>query len=134
MTTEDSTSPQEAVLQFDLQQEIAEANDHKPWASGIYSKMLLKRSDVRLVLTLLDTDAGIKEHHADGSVSVHVLRGKLTMRAQDKEHQLAEGDLLNLPPAVRHDVRALEPSAFLLTISWPDSEKLKSMSHRGYGS
>lgn len=134
MASASGTLPPEIVSQFDLQQEIAQANAHKPWASGIYSKTLLKQRDMRVVLTMLDANASVNEHHADGSVSVHVLRGRLRMKAQDAEHHLTEGHLLSLPPSVRHDVHALEPSAFLLTISWPDSEKLRSMEHRGYGS
>lgn len=34
---------------------------------------------------------------------------------------------------VKHQVEALEDSAFLLTVSWPDNEKLQAMKHRGYG-
>ena len=38
------------LAQFDLLNEIAEAEQHKPWASGIYSRTLLKKPDLRVVL------------------------------------------------------------------------------------
>lgn len=134
MATASSNSHQETVSQFDLQQEIAQANAHKPWASGIFSKTLLKQHDMRVVLIMMDADAGMHEHHADGSVLVQVLRGKLRIHAQNVAHDLTVGHLLSLPPSVKHDVHTSEPSAFLLTISWPESEKLRAMEHRGYGS
>ncbi len=128
------TPPQQAVSQFDFEEQIALANEQKPWPSGIYSQTLLKQRDMRLVLTLMEKGAGMDEHHADGSVSVQVLRGKIRMKAQGSEYELAPGQLGSLSPSLRHDVQALEPTACLITISWPDSEKLRSMPHRGYGS
>ena len=134
MATAANTQSQQAVSQFDLQQEVNQAETQRPWQSGIYSKTLLKQQDMRLVLTLMDADATMDEHHADGSVTVQVLIGKLRLSAQGTEHQLPARHLLSLQPSVRHNVQAMEPSAFLLTISWPDNEKLRSKPQGGYGS
>lgn len=38
-----------------------------------------------------------------------------------------------LAASIKHEVEALEESAFLLTIAWPDAEKLKALKHRGCG-
>ena len=43
------------------------------------------------------------------------------------------GNLLTLAASIRHDVEAVGDAAFLLTISWPSSEELAAMKHRGYG-
>ncbi|MFP5250438.1 MAG: hypothetical protein ACLGP3_11495 [Acidobacteriota bacterium] len=40
----------------------------------------------------------------------------------------------HLAPSLHHEVEALDPCVFLLTLSWPESEKLRHMPHRGYGS
>lgn len=133
MATAPNSSTQEAVSHFDLQTEVNEAESQRPWQSGVYSKTLLKQDDMRLVLTLMNPGATMDEHHADGSVSVQVLIGKLRLKAQDADHLLPARHLLSLQPSVRHSVQAVDPSAFLLTISWPSSEKLRSMPHRGYG-
>lgn len=133
MATAQSPSPQQPVSHFDLQKEVDQAESKRPWQSGVYSKTLLKQDDMRLVLTLMDAGATMDEHHADGSVSVQVLIGKLRLKAQDADHLLPARHLLSLKPSVRHSVQAVDPSAFLLTISWPTSEKLRSIPHRGYG-
>lgn len=124
----------DGIARFDLNGEIGNAEKHKPWQAGVFSKTLLKERDMRLVLTMMDKGASMDDHHADGSVSIHVLRGTLRLRAESAETDLHAGQLLTLLPSIGHQVEALEPCAFLLTISWPESDKLRSMPHRGYGS
>lgn len=134
MATAPSTLPFETVSQFDLQKEVDQAEARRPWPSGIYAKTLLKHNDMRVVLILMDADATMKEHHADGSVALQVLLGKLRVTSQNIGYRLPARGLLTLPPSMPHQVHALDPSAFLLTISWPDSETLQALPHRGYGS
>jgi quercetin dioxygenase-like cupin family protein len=122
------------VSSLDLAGELAGSREHKPWPSGLYSKLLLKADDLRLVLIAMETGARIKEHHADGSISIHVLEGTLCIRLQAQEHALQARQILTLAPGILHDVEAREDTAFLLTILWPGSKNLQSMPHRGYGS
>jgi quercetin dioxygenase-like cupin family protein len=122
------------ILSLDLASELAGSREHKPWPSGLHSKLLLKADDLRLVLIAMEAGAKIKEHHADGSVSIHALEGTLCIHVQAREHDLHAGQILILAPGIKHDVEARADSAFLLTISWPSSEKLASIPHRGYGS
>jgi hypothetical protein len=56
------------------------------------------------------------------------------MNVAGKPHELAASNLFTLGASIRHDVEALDDSAFLLTISWPSAEELAAMKHRGYGS
>jgi quercetin dioxygenase-like cupin family protein len=42
------------------------------------------------------------------------------MHVQDRTFDLPQGNLLALDRGVAHDVEALEDSAFLLTIAWPE--------------
>jgi quercetin dioxygenase-like cupin family protein len=122
------------VSSLDLVSELAGSREHKPWQSGLYSKLLLKADDLRLVLIAMEPGARIKEHHADGTVSIHALEGTLCIHVQAQAQHLHAGQILTLAPGIKHDVEAHEDSAFLLTISWPSSEKLQSIPHRGYGS
>jgi len=119
--------------QFDLLSEIADSERKKPWQSGVYSKMLDKRADFRTVLITMEQGARMKEHHTDGTISIHVLKGGVRINVQGQPHDLRTAGLFTLGPSIKHDVEALEDSAFLLTISWPTSEKLRSLEHRGYG-
>jgi quercetin dioxygenase-like cupin family protein len=122
------------VAQFDLASEIADAEQKKPWPAGLYSKTLFKKHDLRVVLISMQSDARMKEHHADGTISLHVLTGQIRVSVNGKPHDLPTGTLFTLGASIRHDVEARSDSAFLLTISWPSNEELAAMKHRGYGS
>jgi quercetin dioxygenase-like cupin family protein len=114
------------LAQFDLEH-------HKPWPSGIHSRTLFKKKDIRVVLICMEAAATIKEHHADGTSSVQVLKGAIRYKTQGQIYELKTGILLTLGASIKHDVEAIDDSAFLLTISWPDNEKLLATPHRGYG-
>jgi quercetin dioxygenase-like cupin family protein len=136
MTTEgfaDDGTMLKNIAQFDLAQEMAESEQKKPWESGHYSKTLFKKSDFRIVLISMERATRIKEHHADGTISVHVLKGLIRLTVQGIARDLSPGNVLTLGASIKHDVEALEESAFLLTVSWPNNEKLQAMKHRGYG-
>jgi quercetin dioxygenase-like cupin family protein len=122
------------VAQFNLPQEIADSERKKPWPSGLYSKTLFKKHDLRVVLISMQDAAHMKEHHADGTISIQVLKGQLRVSVNGKPHDLPVGTLFTLGHSIRHDVEAKGDSAFLLTISWPSAEELAAMKHRGYGS
>ena len=136
MTTEgfaDDGTMLKDLAQFDLAQEMADSESKKPWVSGHYAKTLYKKSDFRIVLISMERGARIKEHHADGTISVHALKGSLRFTVQENARDLQSGNILALGASIKHDVEAIKDSAFLLTVSWPDSEKLQAMKHRGYG-
>jgi quercetin dioxygenase-like cupin family protein len=122
------------IAQFDLTNEMADSERKKPWPSGIYAKTLFKKHDLRVVLISMQNTAHMKEHHADGTLSIHVLKGHLVVSVNGNPHDLPAGALFTLGHSIRHDVEARSDSAFLLTISWPSDEELAAMKHRGYGS
>ncbi len=135
MTADNSSiSTLSGVSLLDIASELTGSKQHKPWQSGLYSKLLLKADDLRVLLIAMETGAKLKEHHADGTVSVHALEGTLCIHVQEQTHDLRAGQILTLAPGIKHDLEAREDSALLLTISWPSSEKLQSLQHRGYGS
>jgi quercetin dioxygenase-like cupin family protein len=135
MTTslEDGTMV-DKIAKFDLLKELTEAEQKKPWPSGIHSKTLFKKHDLRIVLVSMQNAAHMKEHHADGTLSMQVLKGQLNVSVNGKSHNLPSGSLFTLGHSIRHDVEAKADSAFLLTISCPTAEELAAMKHRGYGS
>jgi len=122
------------MAQFDLLKEIADSEKKKPWQSGHNAKTLFKKHDFRIVLITMDAAAHMKEHHADGTISIQVLKGHIRVTVQGKPHDLHAGNLFTLAASIRHQVEAVKESAFLLTISWPSDEELAAMKHRGYGS
>ena len=108
------------MLTFDLNGEIKRLREENSWQGGRDSKTLVKNEDFRIVLTVLKANALLHEHKATGRISVQVLSGHIQMHVQDKVFDLPAGHLLALDRAVPHDVKALEDSAFLLTIAWPE--------------
>jgi len=119
--------------QFDLLHEVADSEKKKPWQSGHYAKTLFKKSDFRAVLITMEKSSKLKEHHTDGTISVQVIKGQILFTVQGRAHTLATGSLFTLGPSIKHEVEATQDSAFLLTISWPTSEALRALEHRGYG-
>jgi quercetin dioxygenase-like cupin family protein len=109
-------------LSFDLQQQIDEIRQEAYWQSGRNSKTIVKYGDFRIVLTAIKKGTTIREHHSDGRISVQTVVGHIRMHAAGKEFDLPSGHLLVLDRGMRHDVEALEDSAFLLTIAWPEGQ------------
>jgi len=120
------------LVEFDLVREMADAEQKKPWAHNRYTQTLLKRPDMRILLISLEKGAELKEHHADGAISVQVLKGSIRFAAQGDSRTMKTGSVVSLGASIKHAVEALEDSAFLLTISWPEAARLEAMPHRGY--
>ncbi len=136
MTTEgfadDGTMLKDFAL-LDLAQEMLTSERTKPWQTGHTARMLFKKADFRTVLISMEKGSVLKEHHADGTISVQVLKGSIRFTAQGETHTLQTNSLAALGASIKHEVEALEESAFLLTIAWPNAEKLQTMKHRQYG-
>ena len=111
------------MLSFDLNAEIEQLRGENAWQGGRNSKTLVKHPDLRVVLTVLKTNARLHEHKAAGRISVQAIAGHIRMHVQDKLIDLPAGHMLALERALPHDVEALEDSAFLLTIAWPEEAK-----------
>ena len=77
---------------------------------------LYRRGAVTQVLFAFDAGGVLADHAAKGLVTIHVLEGRLSVRAEGRAHDLPAGSLLVLDPEVRHDVRADGPAAMLLTV------------------
>ena len=121
------------LAQFDLAKEMMHSEQTRPWPTGHFARTLFKKPDFRMVLISMDKGSILKEHHADGTISVQVLKGSIRFTAQGDDHGLQVNGVLTLGPSIKHKVEAVEESVFLLTIAWPSDEKLQAMKHRGYG-
>jgi quercetin dioxygenase-like cupin family protein len=108
-----------SYLEFDLARELEQLHDEPDWKAGHNARTLVTHDDVRVVLIALKAQARIPEHKTDGRISIQTVRGHVRVRAAGRTFDLPAGRLLVLDRALRHDVEALEDSAFLLTIAWP---------------
>ena len=112
------------LLRFDLNSEIDRLQTDEHWLKdGRISKTLAKYSDFRIVLVLMRAETLMQEHKADARISIQSLRGRLSIQLPEKPVELSAGHLLVLEKSLPHDVKAIEDSAFLLSISWPHGER-----------
>ncbi|HEX2863338.1 MAG TPA: cupin domain-containing protein [Deinococcales bacterium] len=79
-------------------------------------------NDSRLTMRLLALKAGaeIPEHAAPGSISVHVLTGRISFTAGGQPTEAGPGDAVTVPQEVRHARSGLEDSLVLVTVGAPN--------------
>ena len=103
---------------LNLQHEIDELRSSESWkASDRTARTLIKQGQFRVVLTLMKAGAVLKEHRAEGNVSIQVLRGSLRLRIDQDLMELKESEMAVLNPGVSHRVEALMETAFLISIA-----------------
>ena len=109
------------LLHFNMLAEIRQLRQQESWrrGTGRSSKTLVKYPDFRLVLVAMKSNTIMKEHRAEGRISIHTLSGHLRVRMDKEVVEVPAGQLLALDCGLPHDVEATKESAFLLTISWP---------------
>ena len=110
----------EPLLHIDLEREMQQLRQEDSWQreTGRSSKTLAKYPDFRIVLILMKSGTRMRQHRAEGRISIQQLKGQVCIHLADRKMTLSTGHLLVLDCGVLHDVEALEESALLLTISW----------------
>jgi len=110
----------EPLLQIDLDRELQQLRREDSWQrqTGRSSKTLAKYPDFRIVLILMKGGTRMRQHSAEGRISIQQLKGQICIHLANRKVNVLAGHLLVLDCGVLHDIEALEESAFLLTISW----------------
>jgi quercetin dioxygenase-like cupin family protein len=109
-------------LAFDLAREVAHLRQQPAWREGRgpSSTTLAKHADLRIVLVALRAGERMARHRTEARISVHALEGRIRLRVEGTAAELGPGQVLVLEREIVHDVEALEDSAFLLTLAWPE--------------
>jgi quercetin dioxygenase-like cupin family protein len=116
------------VLSFSLRSEVEQLRQQPSYLKGDPSgRTLVKEPDLRIVLMALKAGARLQEHHASGPISVQAIEGRLRVRLAAESFELTAGQLLALESGIRHDVEAIEDSAFLLTIGRTKYERVSEL-------
>jgi quercetin dioxygenase-like cupin family protein len=111
----------EPLLQIDMEQELQQLRQEDSWQreTGRSSKTLAKYPDFRIVLILMRGGSQMRQHRAEGRISIQQLKGRVRIHLEAHQKvEVSAGQLLVLDCGVLHDVEALEESSLLLTISW----------------
>lgn len=105
--------------EFDLESRIAQLRQEQAYQRGRTSKVLFKYPGFSVVLFVLMAGTLIPEHSTPSRITVQTLKGRIRMHAGASCFDLPEGRLLTLDHDIPHDVKAIEESAFLLTLAAP---------------
>lgn len=107
-----------AHLSFDLAELVAGLRGHEKYAkTGRLGRTLVKEGDLRLTMTVLAEGAEVSTHHAAAPMTLQVLTGRLHYRVGEEQFELEAGELLFFGPGHAQDIRALEDTALLLSIT-----------------
>ncbi len=106
------------VMAFDLPAVLSNMKQEPTWRTAHRNAMTLVKQPVfRVVLVALRGGAEVAAHEAESPVTVQAIEGRLAIRAGSEDFVLTAGQLLVLRPGLRHTLRALDESAFLLTLA-----------------
>ena len=110
----------EPLLQIDFERELQQLRQEDSWQreTGRSAKTLAKYPDSRIVLILMKGGTRMRQHRAEGRISIQQLKGQACIHLPERKANISAGQLLVLDCGVLHDVEALAESALLLTISW----------------
>lgn len=88
-----------------------------PIVSGaVVSKAMVNTAGCKLIVFAMDAGQSISEHHAPFVATVHVLDGRLEFGVGGHKHVMTANDWLVMPFDEKHDLVAVEPTRFLLTL------------------
>jgi quercetin dioxygenase-like cupin family protein len=108
----------EPMMKIDLQPALAELRaDESYRRSGRLGRTLARSGRLRLTLVALNAGIEVGTHHADSPMTIQLLEGRLGFRVEGSDHELRAGQVLFFGPGDAHDIRAMEESALLLTLS-----------------
>jgi quercetin dioxygenase-like cupin family protein len=105
------------VARLDLEEEVRRMRA-SPRTGDHIGKTVLRSSDQRLVLMILDRGANIPLHHTEAALTIQVLDGRVIVSLLESTFDLGPGQLLAIERGVPHALVAIEDSATLLTLAW----------------
>ncbi len=85
------------------------------------TETIAREAGVSVVVMAMEAGDEIKQHLAPGAVTVHVLRGHISLNADDADFDLRPAQVVFLQPSTPHSVRAVEQSVIVLTITGGDN-------------
>lgn len=108
-------------LSFDLQAQVDELRKDETYPrTGRVGRTLVKAGALRLTLVVLAEGVEVGTHHAETPMTLQPLDGRLHYRVGGEAFEIGAGEVLFFGPGHAQDIRALEDTALLLTITGGD--------------
>lgn len=84
---------------------------------GRAQRTLYRFGGVSIAMFAFRAGASLPTHSTESVVSIHVLRGQVSMHAGSSRFELTAGQVLRLEPRTPHDLEAVAPSVILVHIA-----------------
>ncbi len=110
----ESHSTNEMVVLAELADALIADLRHHP--AGRTAKTILTGTVMRAVVIALKEGAEMSEHDSPAAATLYVIKGRVTLRAGERDWPVYPGQLIPIPPQ-RHAVEAHADSAILLTVA-----------------
>jgi len=91
--------------------------------NGIVSRTLLRTDTTRVVLFGFAEGQELTEHTSTQQAVVQILSGECEFSLDGAPRLVKAGDLIYMPPNLRHAVKATQPFSMLLTLTKPSEPK-----------
>ena len=102
---------------FDLNaQSAALKSENSTPQHGHRQIALYQRGAVTMVLFVFEAGGEMKDHSANGLVTIQALEGALEVGTAEQTYELSAGNIVVLNPRIVHNVKAREASRMLLTV------------------
>ncbi|WP_348799993.1 cupin domain-containing protein [Flavobacterium adhaerens] len=107
-----------ALVEMNLNDFVNQIKNESTWANRDRNSITIFKSEtMRIVLIGLHEKAEMKEHKANGVISVQVLDGKIEFATDAQTMILENNQMIALQENITHRVKALTESVFLLTLA-----------------
>jgi mannose-6-phosphate isomerase class I len=104
-------------LLIDVPSFIKQIKSEKQWRKGDRNAITVFKSDkMRIVLTGLRKKAEMHTQHPENVLSLHVIDGKISLKAQFKKIKISRGQVLALHEKVPYSITAVKKTMLLMTI------------------
>lgn len=105
-------------LTFDLATQIRELRADEAYRrSGRVGRTLAKHGPLSLTLVVLARGIEVGTHLAENPMTLQPLEGRLSYKVEGERFEIGTGEVLYFGPGHAQDIRALEDTALLLTIT-----------------
>jgi len=109
------------LIEAEAEKVISLAEETRFAPNGIVSRTLLRTPNARVVLFGFAAGQELTEHTSTQHALIQILSGECEFDLAGTPHALKSGDLLYMPPNLRHAVKATTQFSMLLTFSKPQA-------------